>query len=218
MQVAIGLCLCVILIARILWVKFVEDRWWPIVPTICLLPALVYTAYEVRWQSFESGLVVAAAPVLGPTKAEFGCERLTRNFFASRGLPGHVLFDKSGKPQSEAFLSAQTCAGIADFQANPQAPDLAAIMAVHVMTHEAVHLTGIRNEGITECLALQADVLVMMRLGATRAAAHAAAQRYREEIYPRLHAEYRRASCPAANFEQWQQDNLPAIKRVSSQL
>lgn len=195
MQLLIGIVICCTLLVWAAWDKVLWQRSWRWLPIVLLAPALVGTVNEYRWYSFERSLSVATSPITGTVANNFGCERLTRNFWASRGLPGHVLFTADGVPHHEAFLSAKMCAGIERFQRNPAAADDDAIMAVHVLSHEAVHLTGVRSESLTECLALQMDEDVMMRMGAPAAVAAAAAHRYRTNIYPRLSAEYKAESC-----------------------
>ncbi len=39
--------------------------------------------------------------------------------------------------------------------------------AVHVLSHEAVHLSGVHDEALTECYAVQTDAAVARSLGAT---------------------------------------------------
>jgi hypothetical protein len=69
------------------------------------------------------------------------------------------------------------------------------MVAVHVLTHEAVHLTGLVSESQTECRALQRDALVARALGAPPQAARTLATRYATLAYPRMPTTYRSAEC-----------------------
>lgn len=170
---------------------------WPILGILTLIPSLIFTVNEARWHSFESSLRDATASVLGDRGAEFGCERLARNMLASKGLAGHVLFDADGNPARGAFLSSTTCERIKKYATDPDAATIDHITSVHILTHEAAHLAGIRNEADAECLALQHDILVMQQLGADAATAQRHAAQYRQRVYPRLTGSYRSNECVA---------------------
>lgn len=177
---------------------------WRIGPLLLLVPVLLFTANEIRWARTEAGLTTAAAPVLerpGTVRevedggSAFGCERLMRNFFSSQGRVGHVWFSADGTPAPSAFLSMGTCSNLKSFRADPDSASLDEIVAVHTLTHEAAHLSGIREEHAAECLALEYDAEVMTRLGASPEQADHYARHYRAEVYPRLPEQYRSA-CP----------------------
>ena len=48
-----------------------------------------------------------------------------------------------------------------------------AFKAIHVLSHESWHLAGVRDEGITECYAVQTDAAIARRFGAGDEAAEA---------------------------------------------
>lgn len=174
-------------------------RWaggsWRLLPLLLLVPALVFAGNEVRWYRFEAALADAAAPALGAREAAFHWERLTRNFWSSQGYVGHVWFSADGVPDDEAFLSGETCDEVRSWRRHPDHPSLREIVAVHTVTHEAYHLVGERREAVAECRAAGSDKAVMVRLGASPGAAHAAVLRYLAEVYPKLPDDYRSGSC-----------------------
>jgi hypothetical protein len=176
--------------------RYLLNAGWTIWPVLVIVPALLFSANEARWHSFESQLVDAAQPVLGGRDAGFACERLMRNFWSSQGHVGHVWFDANGTPAHDAFLSSSTCSGVKSWRGHPGSASLEEIVAVHTVAHEAAHLVGQRNEAEAECTALTHDREVMQRLGATADEAQADVVRYLAEVYPRLPDEYRGA-CPA---------------------
>jgi electron transfer flavoprotein alpha subunit len=69
------------------------------------------------------------------------------------------------------------------------------VVAVHVLTHEAMHVAGDRTEATTECRALQHDARTVVLLGGTTAQGRQLATRVATEVYPRMPDEYRTAEC-----------------------
>ncbi len=171
------------------------DGRWRLTPVIVFVVMGLVAANEARWAAFEHRLAVAAAPVMAGRDAGFGCERLTRNFFASTGHVGHVYFDADGNPADSAFLSMNTCAQLKNWIRHPDPANLDEVVAVHTLAHEGAHLGGLRNEAQAECRALGVDEQVMVNLGADRATAAAALARYKAEVYPRLPSEYTAGGC-----------------------
>ena len=74
---------------------------------------------------------------------------------------------------------------------------LALVVAVHVITHESMHMTGSVPESRAECSAVQRDSMTARLLGATPREALALARRYYTLIYPNLPDEYRDSECVA---------------------
>jgi hypothetical protein len=69
------------------------------------------------------------------------------------------------------------------------------VMAVHTLTHEAMHLRGEWSESAAECESMQRDRATAVSLGATPTQADALARTYAVEVYPRMSAEYADARC-----------------------
>lgn len=195
-RVLLGILLCTGAITWVVMVRIGLNRW-PILGALALVPSMIFTVSEARWHGFETSLHHATSSVLQDRDAEFGCERLTRNFLASKGLAGHVMFDAAGNPAKDAFLSSTTCERIKNYAADPEAATIDQVTAVHILTHEAAHLAGIRNEADAECLAIQHDALVMQKLGAAPATAIQHATWYRHSVHPRVPQNYRSAECVA---------------------
>lgn len=195
MRIAVGLVVAGACLAWWLSKRCLLNAGWIIWPVLVAVPALLFSANEARWHSFESHLAEAAQPVLGGRDAGFACERLMHNFWSSQGHVGHVWFDADGTPAHDAFLSSSTCARVKSWRDHPGSASVEEIVAVHTVAHEAAHLAGQRNEAEAECTALTHDREVMQRLGATAAQAQADVVRYLAEVYPRLPDEYR-GGCP----------------------
>jgi hypothetical protein len=121
---------------------------------------------------------------------------------------GSVVFSPEGKPADEAKLSGETCrtlrrflhgsVGGLDCLARPRRCPLEvreAAVAVNVLSHEAWHLAGVRDEAATQCYALQSNADTAVRLGAGREDAQAIARYILREVQPVLPADYRSSEC-----------------------
>ncbi len=181
-------------LAWMLAVRYSSKRWPVLAPVLAAL-LLGITANEARWAHFEARLAEAARPILGERDSGFICERLTRNFFSSQGYPGHVQFTGDGEPVDNAFLSMKTCARIKDWLNDPDDAEEGAFLGIHIAAHEAEHLAGIRTEAVAECYAIQQGVQMRVRLGADPQTAVEQGNRYYEDYYPRLRADYRSDQC-----------------------
>lgn len=69
------------------------------------------------------------------------------------------------------------------------------LVAVHVIGHETMHLAGVVDEATADCLAVQVDAYVAMRLGAGATFARSLAREYWRLYYPEQDPRYRSAEC-----------------------
>ena len=122
----------------------------------------------------------------------------------TRGEAGSVQFGADGKPADHTDLSPETCAelrklpridfgclarhscGYAEFQAG---------WAAHTLAHEAFHLRGFSDEGVTECYALQNTSFVAQKLGVPKREADELQRWLFVEGYPNEPPEYHAAGC-----------------------
>lgn len=121
---------------------------------------------------------------------------------------GSVAFTPDGRPTDEAELSSRTCSRLRAFLSGEIA-DLDclasdatcskavedAAVAVNVLSHEAWHLAGERNESVAQCYALQSNEETAFRLGATPAEARAIADFIVRRVQPVLPPEYKTTEC-----------------------
>jgi hypothetical protein len=121
---------------------------------------------------------------------------------------GSVEFRPDGRPVDEAKLSSATCARLRSFLSGdvPGLECLAveaqcseeaerAAVAVNVLSHEAWHLRGVRDEAAAQCYALQTNADTALRLGASPDEATAIAAWVGRQVQPALPADYRTADC-----------------------
>jgi hypothetical protein len=110
---------------------------------------------------------------------------------------GSVYFDGNGRPADYTELNDATCSTLDDFAEGDIGPDdtLRVARALHVLAHESIHLSGVRDEARADCLGFQKTAFVARELGASPTEA----QRYAElAVIERSHTappEYRSADC-----------------------
>jgi hypothetical protein len=125
---------------------------------------------------------------------------------------GWVEFDAAGRPADETKLQKTSCAELDALAEGRRAKELECTararilcgrrgselaMAVDVLTHEAVHLRGVRDEAATECASLHAMAATAQRLGATAEQGAALAHGQFTEAYPQMGEVYRSGACEA---------------------
>jgi hypothetical protein len=120
---------------------------------------------------------------------------------------GSVIFTSDGRPTDEAKLSSRTCSRLRallngqiglDCPVSGGACSRAledAAVAVNVLSHEAWHLAGERDESVAQCYALQTNENTAIRLGATQAEARAIAEFVVRHVQPALPSEYKTSDC-----------------------
>jgi hypothetical protein len=68
-------------------------------------------------------------------------------------------------------------------------------VAVHVIAHETMHLANVIDEASADCLAMQVDAFVAMKLGANATFGRSLADEYWRLYYPEQDASYRSFEC-----------------------
>lgn len=120
------------------------------------------------------------------------CERFTEELFNLSQYQGYVYYDGS----NVAHLRRKVCHDLWNYAHGGQAnPTEGQILAVHVVGHEAMHINGIREEAVAECLAVQLNHFIAEELGATPEEARELQRRYYEEFYPYQRSQYVSREC-----------------------
>jgi hypothetical protein len=142
----------------------------------------------------EDRLALAASEIAG-VDATIDCQGFGEAFVDATAELGRVDFGPDG-PRRFALIKRSQCAALSDYlKSDKRDPTTAQVIAVHVLTHEAVHMSGVTNEAVTECLAVQYDANAAQLLGASPAHARSLSRRYWTTIYPRMPPEYRSDEC-----------------------
>ena len=122
---------------------------------------------------------------------------------------GVVAIDEDGRMAGHTDLRTATCEELSALIGGGREQQLACVSrstscgddaqqtawAVNTLAHEAIHLRGILDEGITECYAVQHLAAAAQRLGATPAQAQNLALLHWETGVPQLPQRYRAKDC-----------------------
>lgn len=165
----------------------------------CAVPLWLHDRLEHR--------LAAAAGTLAGGRVTVHCQTASQTFVQAGGDLGYVRWGPDGVPERSTVLSYETCRDVRRWLASGKDhPSLDEVVAVHVLTHEAMHMAGLKNESHAECAAVQRDARTAAALGATPAEAAALARRYWSDGYPRLRDDYRDGCGPDGKYD----EHLPA--------
>jgi hypothetical protein len=167
-----------------------------IILSLIIFTALSWQSYlEYSWQHNETQYAKAIVPVAGKGKVVH-CQRLLATWVFAGAELGHVQYNADGSISREAWLTYETCHHLGMWMASDKSkPTLDEVIAVHVLSHEAQHLAGVKSEANAECRAMQQDALVAQRLGATAEQARALQLQYYTQFYPHMPLDYKAAGC-----------------------
>ena len=162
---------------------------------LCLLLGTGALADAALHARTEQRLSAVASGVAG-VRVRVHCQGLAQAFGDLGPELGLVRFGADGVPEHQTLIKWETCRHLAAWlRSGKERPDLDEVVAVHVLTHETMHMAGSTDEALTECRAVQRDARTARQLGATPAQARALAIRYWREVYPRMPDAYRTAGC-----------------------
>ena len=124
------------------------------------------------------------------------CQALGAASIDTGGEFGYVKYKEDGTPVSWTLIKRDQCNDLnAYLRSNKRNPSMKRVIAVHVLTHEAMHLASIANEASAECAAVQRDAQTARLLGATPADAASLARTYYDTVYPRMDSGYQSSKC-----------------------
>lgn len=159
------------------------------------VPLLLLGISERQWITAEH-TYSSIARALAPGTDGVHCQRLGETFTYAGAELGHVDWDQDGRPTGAALISYETCGRLAAYADGPkQSPPLEQVIAVHVLTHESMHLAGRLVESAADCAAMQRDAWTAQQLGATAQQGQQLAETYWRAVYPRMPDAYRSGEC-----------------------
>ena len=166
------------------------------------LSALGFARHEQRIR--EQDQLASIASDLAGRKVAVRCPSFLAGLVDVHGEAGRVQFDDSGRPADHTDLSPETCKALrhldrVDFgcleRGNCGLSQFSAGWAAHTLAHEAFHLRGFQDEGVTECYALQNTAYVAERLGVPTRQAEVIQSWLYKRGYPNEPAEYQSPQC-----------------------
>ena len=185
------------LLARWLMVRGVREHApFPAISiSSCVVLAVVATFPVVDRVTLEGRLSTAASALLG-MHVEVDCQTLTGSALDMGRELGYVKWGPGGIPEHKTLIKHQQCNDLHTYlDSSKQHPSAAEILAVHVLTHESMHMSGITSESIAECDAMQHDTTMAEDMGASPTAAHALAVTYWLTVYPDMPDGYTSGDC-----------------------
>ena len=173
-----------------------RSRSFPYITVVVLVTlgcaALAPLVLRVR---LEHRLETAATDLAG-TPVEVRCQSFGEAFVDVGADLGYVVFGADDRPEPWTLIKRQQCKDLSDYlSSDKQQPTRDQIIAVHVLSHETVHVTGVRDEAETECKAMQLDAGMATLLGASPQAAAELSIAYWRDIYPWMPDSYRSPEC-----------------------
>jgi len=164
------------------------------VVVVSLLGLAAMAPFVVRVR-LEGRLGAAATELVG-AGVEVRCQSFGGAFLDVGADLGYVAFGPDGVPERRTLIKRDQCGDLSDYlRSDQEQPTSEQIVAVHVLTHEAIHMSGVRSEAETECLAMQRDAQMAELLGASPEAAARLSVTYWREVYPRMPDAYRSEEC-----------------------
>lgn len=179
--------------------------------SVSLLAVLAVAAAVpgVRRHSEERRLSDVASALVGHRVA-VRCQSLGQALGDLGSELGYVKWDAAGRPEPRTLIKRDPCGQLRRYYSGHRSqPSAEAVIAVHVLTHEAMHMRGLTDEAAAECAAVQRDVTTARLLGADDGQAHELARRYWLTGYPRMPDEYRTSTCVAGGAADEHLDTAP---------
>jgi hypothetical protein len=157
----------------------------------------------VRHHQLEDRLAVVASNLSG-YPVVVNCQTSSQEWVDAGSELGYVRYGRDGVPERATLIKHAQCKDLSRYlRARGDHPDDGEVLAVHVLTHEAMHMAGITDEARAECLAVQRDAKTARLLGASPEEAADLARRYWRTFYPRMRDEYVTPECrPGGQLDQ----------------
>jgi hypothetical protein len=171
-------------------------RSFPTISVSILSLLAIALALPTFLRHHEEAKLDTVASVLVGQPVTVHCETFGQSFTDLSGDLGFVKFGVNGVPEHHTTIMRGPCADLKHYYDGDQAhPSGDEIIAVHVLTHESMHMRGQTNEANAECEAMQRDAETAQLLGATPTEGLALARAYWIEDYPNMPDNYRTSDC-----------------------
>jgi hypothetical protein len=199
--ISVSLFVCAVVIARPWWGGRRVDalgraRSFPLfsVAALVLLGIAALTPWFLRVR-LEHRLSGAASTIVG-SSVEVHCQTAGETFTDAGADLGYVAFGPDGVPERRTTIKWEQCRALASFaHSKGVVASRDEMIAVHVLTHEAMHMSGVRSEAESECRAMQRDARMARLLGAEGSDARYLASWYWHTVYPHMSPAYRSEDC-----------------------
>jgi hypothetical protein len=172
-----------------------RERDLPVLSVSLLVLTAVVAAIPGAQRKMQEHQLGRVASELAGRHVSVHCQDGAEAFVDAGSELGWVRFSADGVPEPRTLIKRAQCLQLKSYLKHRADPSWDEMVAVHVLTHEAMHMRGERSEAVAECEAVQRDAVTAARLGASPAQAHALAVRYWQQVYPRMPDDYVTNEC-----------------------
>jgi len=170
-------------------------RKFPTVSVVLLGVIAIGLATPTFLRHREESHLGKVATVLVGQDATVHCQTFGQTFTDLSGDLGYVKYGADG-PERHTTIMRGPCRDLKHhYNGDQSRPSAAEVIAVHVLTHESMHMRGEMNEAVAECEAMQRDAETAQLLGATPQEGLALARAYWLQDYPNMPDNYRTSDC-----------------------
>jgi hypothetical protein len=127
-------------------------------------------------------------------EVDFSPGRLPTHMFLTRGTCSRLKHLQPKKLDCLTGIDWSHWSLSADYNGSCERRTRADVQAINTLTHEAMHLRGVVDEGHAQCLAIRNDPLTVLQFDGTVAEGHAAAS-FMLALEPLLPSEYQSGVC-----------------------
>ena len=161
---------------------------------LAVLAVAVLMPGYLRHQEEKSLSAVATRLVGAPAAVQ--CQSFGQELVDLGSELGYVRYGADGKLEHRTMIKHGPCKALNAYRrSDKHHPTDDEVIAVHVLTHESMHMRGLGDEATAECAAVQRDELTAKLLGADDADARELARRYWLLDYPQMPDDYRSGDC-----------------------
>ncbi|HEV3463330.1 MAG TPA: hypothetical protein VG846_05035 [Actinomycetota bacterium] len=194
-----------------------RPRRFPWVTVTLLLAMGMGAAVPGMVRASQERRLGGAASVLAGARVAVRCQSFGGAFVDAGPELGYVRWRADGSPEPWTLIKRDQCRHLAAYaRSDKRRPTRDQVVAVHVLTHEAMHLSGRLDEAAAECAAVQRDAHTARLLGARPGDAAELAATYWRNIYPLMPDGYRSGDCrPGGPLDEGLAD-APWLAPVSS--
>lgn len=171
-------------------------RAFPYTSVVLLCALAIAVASPVYLRHREERRLATAASTLVGAQVTVHCETFGQTFTHLDADLGFVKYGADGVPEHHTQIERDACKDLRRYlRGDQQHPTGDEVIAVHVLTHESMHMRGQTSEAEAECEAMQRDTRTAQLLGATHSAAVELARRYWLTVYPHMPDGYTSSDC-----------------------
>lgn len=199
----VRLYFCIALLAMflylMLWKPLIKHHKFPLISCLLVIGMLgVFGIPEIQWLASEHQISIAVATISGNPNGKLVCQRFGESLLdPNTNIAGYVDWDHP----DVAVLKWEECEQLFKWMNSDKTnPTEDEIFAVHILSHETIHVAGNRDEAKTECMAVKTDSAMAQYLGATPEQGNAIAAFYFKNIWPYMPSDYKLAGCSLSSY------------------